>query len=132
MAKSSLVDDDSPFSSSKNLSENENSGSPSTEYEATAKSDASLAITALLSGILHAGIFLSSKAVASIGRIDERANPVCQQRIGQPFHSSANFQTSYNAGKVKSSTRIVLLHGLALFLASSDTLVATRWQLLPV
>jgi hypothetical protein len=48
MANSSLVDDDSPLSSRVNSSAKENSGKPSIEYEATAKSEASLAMMARL------------------------------------------------------------------------------------
>jgi hypothetical protein len=49
IANNSLWEDDYPLSSNLNSSEKENSGSPSIEYDATAKSDALLAMTALLS-----------------------------------------------------------------------------------
>jgi hypothetical protein len=77
MASNSLQVDNSALSSRVNSFEYVNSGSPYTECDANAKSDTLLAITALRSWILLAGIFLSSNAVASYGRIDDKVMPVC-------------------------------------------------------
>jgi hypothetical protein len=82
IANSSRTEEDSFFSSSCNSAEKENSGIPSMEYDATAKSDALLAITALLSCTLQAGIFLSNEAVAYICKMEDNVMPVCQALMG--------------------------------------------------
>jgi hypothetical protein len=100
-----------------------NSCSPSTEYDATAKSDALLAIPALWSWILPAGIFLSRDAVALYGRIDNNVMPVCQHLIGHPFQVVMPVRTSNNANNMLSSNTILLLQGLDQSFDASDTSV---------
>jgi hypothetical protein len=76
MARSSLTDKDSFFSVSSSSAEIENSGILLTEYEATAKLEASLAMTVRQLYNLLAGIFRSNKAVASSGKMDDKVMPV--------------------------------------------------------
>jgi hypothetical protein len=129
MANSSRVDDDSPLSSSVNSAEKENSGNPSIEYDATAKSETSLAIMTRRSYTRRAGIFLSSEAVASISKTEDSVMLVCKHLMGQPFHSAALSQTSCSAANVSSCTSIHLLQGFSRRRAASKTSVAsTIWM----
>jgi hypothetical protein len=110
-ANSSLTDDDSSFSDRSSVDVYENSGIPSTEYDATAKSDAVLAIIACLSCSLLAGIFQSNDAVASNGRTDDNVMPVLKERIGWPFHSDILLLASLRAAMVLASNSMTLSHG---------------------
>jgi hypothetical protein len=123
IANSSRTEEDSFFSSSCNSAKNENSGIPSMEYDVTAKSDASLAITALLSCTLRAGIFLSNETVASIGKMEDNVMPVCQALMGWTFQISIPSLTSSRAAMVSSSSFRVDSHGFLSLMTLSDTSV---------
>jgi hypothetical protein len=124
IASNSRTDDDSVFSESCSSVEKENSAIPSMEYDATAKSEALLAIMAFLSCVLLAGIFLSSNAVASKGRMEERAMPVCHALIGWPFQSPIRSPTSLSASIVSSSSLSLDSKGFLRLLVASETSVA--------